>query len=366
MSTPTIKDVALRAETSVASVSRALAGQPGVSEAMRRRVLLAAEELGYRPDEVARSLRRRQTNLIGLVVSTIENVFFTEVARAAERTALSHGYNLLISSTDELLDREESSIAVLHQQLVAGIVLAPAPGDLAGRDYLASSQTPIVLINREPDDAPFPSVRADDEPAAFACVRWMIDQGRTRIAVIAGLPNISTTRDRLAGYRRALNSASLIEDPDFVVPGHASVEGGYDAARDLMNRAAPPDAIFVHNNVMLSGAMLALQDLGIRWPNQVDVAGFGAFSEARLYAPPLTVIAQPAYEMGRVAIELLVDRIRGRASEAPAKVVLPNRLVTREDWVRQQSDRRAGVKRSAALAGDSHRDLTPALARRTS
>lgn len=365
MSTPTIKDVALRAETSVASVSRALAGLPGVSEAMRRRVLVAAEELGYRPDEVARSLRRRQSNLIGLVVSTIENVFFTEVARAAERAALSHGYNLLISSTDELLDREASSIAVLHQQLVAGLVLAPAPGDLAGRGYLATDQTPIVLINREPDNAPFASVRADDESAAFACVRWLIDQGRTRIAVIAGLPNISTTRDRLAGYRRALDSAGLVEEPEFVVPGHASFDGGYDAARDLMIGTSPPDAIFVHNNVMMSGAILALQDLGIRWPNQVDVAGFGAFSEARLYAPPLTVIAQPAYKMGQVAIELLVDRIRGGAPEVPPKVVLRNRLVTREDWVRQQSDRRDGAKRPTSPHGDGFGDLVAGPAQHT-
>jgi LacI family transcriptional regulator len=219
-----------------------------------------------------------------------------------------------------------------------------------------------VLINREPDDTPFRSVRADDESAAFACVRWLIDQGRTRIAVIAGLPNISTSRDRLAGYRRALASAGLVEDPEFVAPGHASTEGGHDAARVLMLRASPPDAIFVHNNVMLSGATLALQDLGIRWPGQIDIAGSGAFSEARLYAPPLTVVAQPAYEMGRVAIELLVDRIRRRASEAPAKVVLRNQLVTREDWVRQQSERRVGVKKSLASLGDSADDpaTTPA------
>ena len=126
-----IKDVAARAGVSVASVSRALAGRPGVSEAMRRRVLLAARELDYRPDQVARSLRRRQTSLIGLVISSIENEFFTQIAHAAEQTAVRHGYNLLISSTDERIDREEASIAVLRQQLVAGIILAPAPGDYA-------------------------------------------------------------------------------------------------------------------------------------------------------------------------------------------------------------------------------------------
>ena len=351
MPSPTIKDVAVQAGVSVASVSRALAGQPGVSEALRRRVLLAARELDYQPDQVARSLRRRQSNLIGLVISTIENVFFTEVARAAERAALAHGYNLLISSTDERVDREEASIAVLHQQLVAGIILAPAPGSVADRTYLAGSQPPIVLINRDPEDSPFAAVRADDEPAAFECVRWLIGQGRSQIAVISGLADVSTTRDRLAGYHRALAAANLPPIPELVVPGHANFEGGYEAARDLMIRSRPPDAIFVLNNVMLTGAVLAIQDLGLRWPNQVDIAGFGAFSDARLFQPPLTLIAQPAYDMGRLAVDVLVEQIKGRPDDERAKIVLRNRLVTRDEWTRQRSERRLAGHRSLGAVG---------------
>lgn len=339
MSTTNIKDVAAHAGVSVASVSRALAGRPGVSEATRRRVLVAARELDYRPDQVARSLRRRQTNLIGLVISTIENEFFTQIAHAAEHAALRHGYNLLIVSTDERIDREESSIAVLRQQLVAGIILAPAPGDATVRDYLSLHQPPIVLINRDLGDPAYPSILADDEDAAYRCITWLIRDGRSRIAVIKGLDDISTTRERMKGYVRALEAENVSRYPELEVAGMATIDGGYRAASDLMIRAKPADAIFVHNNVMLMGAIMALQDLGIDRPGQVDVAGFGAFQRAALFQPPLTLIEQPTYMMAERAVTLLLDQINGRNLHEPKHIVLPNRLVTRDDWLDQRRER---------------------------
>lgn len=339
MPTSKIKDVAAHAGVSIASVSRALAGRPGVSEVTRRRVFVAARELNYRPDEVARSLRRRQTNLIGLVISSIENEFFTQIAHAAEQAALRHGYNLLISSTDERLDREHASIAVLRQQLVAGVILAPAPGDFSSREYLTNDPLPIVLINRDLEGSNFPSISANDEEAAYSCVTWLIREGRRRIAVIKGLDNISTTRERLKGYVRALGESNLPRYSELEITGKATIEGGYQAAFDLMIRANPPDALFVHNNVMLTGATLALQDLRISWPDQVDIAGFGAFRAARLYRPPLTVIQQPTYEMAERAVALLLDRINGRNGEDPKRLVLANRLVTRDDWLSQRAER---------------------------
>lgn len=344
MSTSKIRDVAILAGVSSASVSRAVSGQPGVSEKTRRRVLLAARELDYRPDQVARSMRRRTSNLLGLVVSTIENAFFTEIARAAEQEALRRGFNLLISNTDEHIDREEASFAVLRQQLVAGIILAPAPGDIQARDYLADIQCPIVLINRDMGNSPYPSIVADDEESAFQCTRWLIRQGRRRIGVVSGLENVSTTQHRLDGCRRALESEGLVQYAELQISGKATFDGGYEAARNLMIRTAPPDALFVHNNVMLMGAMLALQDLGLSWPKQVDIAGFGAFSAARLYQPPLTLISQPTHEIGERAVALVVEQIEGRAENSPQRLVLSNRLVTREEWISQRNTRSTSVR----------------------
>lgn len=344
MSTATIKDVAARSGLSVASVSRALAGRPGVSEATRRRVLVAARELDYRPDQVARSLRRRQTNLIGLIVSTVENEFFTQIAQATEQAALRHGYNLLISSTDERIEREESSIAILRQQLAAGIVLAPAPGDASHRAYLSTLRAPIVLINRDLGDPAIPSVLAHDEESAYQCITWLLNEGRRRIGVVRGLDNISTTRERLKGYACALEDAGVQRHPELEIPGLATLEGGYRAAYDLMIRANPPDAIFVHNNVMLTGVVLALQDLGISWPDQVDVAGFGAVKTARLFQPPLTLIQQPTYEMAERAVDMLLGLIDGTGPPSEPHVLLPNRLVTREDWLAQRKERRRSMR----------------------
>lgn len=328
----TVKDVAKLAGVSVATVSRVLVNGPHVSEEKRQRVLEAVRALDYRPDQVARSLRRRRSNLLGLVVSTIENPFFTEVARAAEQAAHQHGYNLIISNTDESRERERDAIAILSQQLVAGVILAPAPGEVASRQYLFTQTLPIVLVNRRLEGVPCPAIVADDEDAAFTCGQELAAHGRKRIAVITGLPEASTTRARLRGFQRALELANLPLDPALQICGDATTQGGYRAARQLMAAPDRPDAIFVQNNVMTQGAILALQDLGVRWPDQVEVAGFGVFSQARLYRPPLTLVSQPTHAMGERAVELLVNRLQDGSTEWAETIVLPNRVITAAEW----------------------------------
>ncbi len=328
----TIKEVAELAGVSVATASRVLSGYPYISAATRQRVLDAVKQLDYQPDQVARSLRRRRANLIGLVVSTIENVFFTEVAHAVEQAARPLGYNLIVCNTDEDPQNEAAYLSILDRQLVAGVILAPAPGDARHLERFIGEKLPIVLINRRLNHLPFPSITCDDETAAFACVSYLAAEGKQRIAAIKGLPGVSTTEERLAGYRRALQAAGLPCQADLEVEGRANLEGGYRAAYALMQRQDRPDALFVFNNVMMQGVVIALQDLGISWPESVDVAGFGAFAAARLYRPPLTVVAQPAHEMGRRALAMLLSCVEGKTAGDAEAVVLPNRIITREEW----------------------------------
>ena len=328
----TARDVAMHAGVSVATVSRVLMGAPHVSPEKRQKVLDAVQALDYRPDQVARSLRTRRSNLIALVVSTIENQFFTEVARAAEQAAIRHGYNLVISNTDEKLEREQEYFSILSQQLVAGVILAPAPGDVASRRYLFEPAFPVVLINRFLQGAPCPTIVADDAEAAEACVNVLIGEGRRRIGCIMGIPEASTTQRRLRGYEAALQQAGLVSPPELRVSGNATFEGGFRAAMQLMSLSEPPDAIFVHNNVMTQGAVLALQDLGLRWPDDLDLAGFGAFMQARLYQPPLTLISQPTHAMGERAVDLLVDLLEHPRPQEAETIVLPCRVVSREEW----------------------------------
>jgi LacI family transcriptional regulator len=326
---PTVKDVAERAGVSVATVSRTLSGYPHVSLATRERVLKVIEEMDYRPDQVARSLRRRRTNLLGLVVSTIENVFFTELARAAEQAAREYGYNLILCNTDENPQQEATYLNILNQQMVAGVILAPAPGNAAHLRPFIENGLPIVLVNRRLDHVDCVSITSDDEEAAYQCVRHLATQGRRRIAAITGLAGVFTTQERLAGYERALAAAGITPDPELVVTGWASLKGGYEAAHQLMNRPNPPDAFFAFNNVMTQGVIIALQEMGVRWPDQVDVAGFGAFENAYLYRPPLTLVRQPTREMGRKAVEMLLQQIDGDVpeNEDRPQIVLSNQLV---------------------------------------
>ncbi|MCX7669996.1 MAG: LacI family transcriptional regulator [Anaerolineae bacterium] len=340
----TIKEVAELAGVSVATASRALSGYPHISAVTRQRVLDAVKQLDYQPDQVARSLRRRRTNLIGLVVSTIENVFFTEVAHAAEQAARPLGYNLIVCNTDEDPQNEAAYLTILNRQLVAGVILAPAPGEARHLERFVGEKLPIVLVNRRLAHLPFPSITCDDEAAAFECVNYLIHEGKRRIAAIMGLPGVSTTGERLAGYRRALRAAGLSWSAELEAQGGANLEGGYRAAYELMQRAERPDALFVFNNVMTQGAVMALQDLGITWPEPVDVAGFGAFAAARLYRPPLTVIAQPAHEIGRRAVTMLLERVEGKVADDGETVVLPNRVITREEWERSLFPRPMGTR----------------------
>jgi LacI family transcriptional regulator len=324
---PTIKDVAQRAGVSVATASRAITGHPNVSARARELVLEAAAALGYQPDPVAQSLRRRRTNLLGLVVSTIENVFFTEVARAAEQSAHRHGYNLIVCNTDENPAQEDSYLSVLDRQLIAGIILAPAPGHAEHLQPYIASGLPIVLVNRRFSHLPLSSVTCDDAAASQQCVQQLISEGRRRIAAITGLEGVSTTEDRLAGYHAAVQAAGV---PVLEVSGGATLEGGYRAMTELLQHDERPDAVFVFNNLMTQGAVMATQDPGLCWPDAIDIAGFGAFQPAKFYRPPLTLIEQPTHAMGERAVAMLIDQIENRDGHQ-THLVLSNRLVPRQE-----------------------------------
>ncbi len=179
---PTVKDVAQRAGVSVATVSRCLSGSSPVKAQTKERVLQAVRELDYRPDQVARSLRRRRTTVIALIISTIENVFFTEVAHAAEIAARDRGYNLIVCNTDENPTLEATYLNILDRQLIAGIILAPAPGDASHLAHYIKKELPIVLINRQLEQYACSSIVSDDRAAALACVNHLIAAGQASAA----------------------------------------------------------------------------------------------------------------------------------------------------------------------------------------
>lgn len=327
--TITMKDVAERAGVSATTVSHVINKTRFVSEEVKTRVLRAMAELNYRPNAIARSLRQKTTHTIGLVISDISNPFFTNLVRGVEDVANKKGYNLVLCNTDERPEKERTYIHVLRQKQIDGLVMAPTGGNQDFISALVEEGFPLVFVDRYLDGIGVPVVAVDNREGAYRAVKHLIDLGHERIAMITGLPSITSTAERFEGYKRALAEHGLVADSGLTRQGNSRVDGGYSAAIGLLEMCPRPTAVFVANNLMTIGVMRALQDKGVRCPEDVAIVGFDDFEWASAFRPFLTTVAQPVYELGKTAAEMLVKRI-GKKRPRMEKVVLKSSLIIRE------------------------------------
>ncbi|HEX3780570.1 MAG TPA: LacI family DNA-binding transcriptional regulator [Pseudonocardiaceae bacterium] len=324
----TIRDVAALAEVSPATVSRVLNADPRVAPELHDRVTRAAETLGYRPNSQARSLRTQATKVLGLIISDIQNPFFTALVRGVEDAASERDYSVVLANADEDLAKERRYLEVTAAERMAGVILSPASTKDTRLNLLTDHGIPVVMIDRRIRAAEVDSVTVNNQKAAKDAVAHLISVGCRRIGVISGPSEISTASDRLAGYRAALRAAGLPMVPELVARGDFRVEGGRRATRELLALEVPPDGLFVTNNLMMVGALEALAAAGVSFPDDIVLAGFDEMSWAGL-APPLTLIEQPTYEIGRRAADLLLRRIAGEQFPAQ-RIVLPAALRVRQ------------------------------------
>lgn len=330
----TISDVAAKAGVSTATVSRALNGKTSVDPELVARVAAAAKELGYRPNGLARNLRKQATAVLALVISDVENPFFTAISRGVEDHAQSAGYSVVLCNSDDDPAKERRYVEVAAQERAAGVVLSPTgvAGNLAA---LRERGTPIVAVDRplaEADDAqvtvPVDTVLVDTRAAAQQATEHLIDAGYQRIACVTGPSGVRTADDRLAGYRDALRAAKRRAEPALVRRTEYKAAGGRRAMDDLFGLDLYPDAVLVANNAMAIGVLEALAERGMRPGRDVGVVSFDDAPWATLIDPPLTVVTQPAYEIGMLAAELLLDRISDPDRE-PKTITLNARLIRR-------------------------------------
>jgi LacI family transcriptional regulator len=330
----TSRDVARRAGVSISTVSHVLNETRFVSDDLRERVLAAMHDLEYQPNAAARSLTLKRSNTIGLVVSDIRNPFFAALTRGVEDVAQQSGYTLVLCNSDENAEREEACLKTLHSRQVDGLLLASAGGADAYLVRLVRAGFPIVLVDRDLPELGVPAILTDNAGGAYAAVRHLIARGHQRIAMVSGRGSISTTTERIAGYHRALCEAGLEVDPRLLVSGDSTSEGGTAAADEVLDTAPSPTAIFSGNNVMSIGVLHAIVRRGLRVPQDVALVGFDDFpfpwSDA--FRPRLTTVAQPTYELGRRAAEMLVNRLAlGESAPAQAeRMVLEGKLMVRE------------------------------------
>jgi LacI family transcriptional regulator, galactose operon repressor len=336
----TTRDVARLAGVSSSTVSHVLNGTRFVSDDVRRRVLGAVQNLGYEPNGVARSLKVNRSMTIGLIISDISNPFFTAVVRGVEDVTQANGYVLVLCNSDEDTAKEAMYLRALRAKRLDGLILAPA-GE--AHDYLRDTvraQFPLVFLNRDVASIDAPAVLLDNEGAAFEATNHLIDLGHRRIGMIGGRPLASTSIERKSGFARALRAAGLPADERLVVSGGSEAEGGHAAALALLSLEPRPTAIFSGNNLMTIGALAAIQERGLSVPQDVALLGFDDFSWAGVFRPRLSTVAQPTYELGCTAANVLLKVMAHGSSQVPRRTLLPGRLVIRESCgaaIRQDS-----------------------------
>jgi LacI family transcriptional regulator len=325
----TIRDVARRAGVSTMTVSRVINGSGYASPETRKRVEQAVGELGYLPNAVARHLRSRRTNTIALVLSDITNPFFTTIARGVEDAAAVRGYAVMFANTDESESEEMQYLRILAQRQIDGVLLVPA-GSSAGPFRLMRTQgIPVVVIDRRVTARHVDEVHCDSVSGAEQLVEHLIALGHRRIAIISGRHNISTAVDRVAGYERALTRAGIEVDPDLIRYDSFSNKAGYDRTREFLSISPRPTAIFAANNFIAFGSLRALRECGLHVPDDMSLVTFDDLPDDWHDDPLLTVLAQPAYDVGRTAAELLLDRLEGKHGSKRQVVLLPGELIIR-------------------------------------
>ena len=328
----TIKEVARTAGVSVGTVSNVLRGSKRVSADVRERVEHAIRSLDYHPNQIARSLKTRQTRLLGIVISDIANPFFPQMVRGAEDAALKHGYLLIASNTDDQVEREKRVMAVMRTQRVDGILLVVAPNDTDSihiRNTL-ESKTPLVCLDRIPPGLRLHSVATDAVHGAEMCMRHLISLGHRRIGIITGNLLLRTAQDRLKGYQNALQEAGLPTEPGLILAGDFRFESGYVLTKQLMLGGKCPTALFVANGMMGLGALKAIKELGLRCPEDLAFAVFDELPGNGSFSPEITTVVQPAYEIGRQGAEMLIRHIESGEPPQPVEIRLMPELHIRE------------------------------------
>ncbi|GAA4674439.1 LacI family DNA-binding transcriptional regulator [Phytohabitans rumicis] len=324
----TIYDVARRAEVSPATVSRVVNGHANVDPTLAERVRRAMRELEYRPNAVARNLRRSRTTLWAVIISDIGNPFFTSLVRGVEDVAQRAGFSVVLCNTDEDPTKESQYLDAALTEQMAGVIISPS-GRANHVNRLVDARVPVVVIDRQVSGAHVDTVLVDNEHGASLATTHLIESGYERIACITGPEGVFTAMRRLRGYRRALEDHDREYDPDLVRHGDFRSDGGYRAMASLLALRPRPDAIFAGNNLMTVGAVECLVDSRIEVPAEMGVVGFDDVPWAHLVRPSLTTVAQPTYELGREAAQLLTQRI-ATPDRPPTVITLETKLQIRD------------------------------------
>jgi len=328
----TLKQIAQEVGVSVMTVSRALNNRENVDQNTRQRILKTAKRLGYRPNHIAKSLVLRKTFTIGVVIPEITHSFFPEVIRGIEEVSYNAGYQLILTHSAEDFEREKKAILTLETKRVDGILISTAETvqDFSLYQEFLEFNFPMVFFDRCVNGIGATCVSINDEESAYMITRHLIEHGYKKIAHLSGPAKVSIGLARLNGFRRALQESGIEVKEEWIVGSGFHESGGYTAMQSLLNRSPQdrPRAVVAVNDPAAFGAMQAIQEANLRIPEDIAIVGFSDDIRAPLMPTPLTTIRQPAYEVGKISAQKLLDIIEGRQKE-PQEIVIPTRIIFR-------------------------------------
>ena len=332
----TIKDVAKVANVSITTVSRVSNGSKGVSAKTRRRVLNAIRKLGYSPSAMASGLKTRISKSIGIAVPDTIGDFYGEVINGIESVATENEYNLIISLNHHIVEEELSAVNFFKAKKVDGAILVTTSGDDDYVNFLINEGYNIVLLDRDPHGLKVDTVKIDNFHGGYIATEYLLSLGHSNILFIEGVSYIDSSKERFNGYKKALKDKEIKFNNDFILSGDFTVRSGYSSVKKYLEKYGLNfTAIFAANDQMAMGAIKALNDKGISVPDEVSIIGFDDSYISPYTIPPLTTIKQRREEMGKVAAELLLDRISSYNDEerTPRQIIIPVELVERKSAI---------------------------------
>jgi LacI family transcriptional regulator len=328
MKKATIKDVAKSAGVSIGSVSKVLNNKDYVSVEVRKRVLDSIEQLNYQVNANARSLKALKTNKIGLIVSDISNVYMMSLAKAIEDRVRSMNYHMLIMSHNEDIQTEREVLQLILEQRVDALILVPTGGNADMIQAVIRHKIPVILVDRKVDGIISDIIVDDNYYGSYKAISYLHSLGHNRIGVIYGTETISIGKERLEGALAAIDELECSTDTSLIVPGRFTVEEAYKATTELLLLPEPPSAIYCCNNRMTIGMLKAIQEQGLKIPEEISVIAFGDSAQWELFQPPLTLITQSLKRIGVETAAILKNRLVMEAAfESKNIVIRPDLLI---------------------------------------
>ena len=329
MTVITIKDIARKAGVSVATVSYVVNQTRYVSPERKARVLQAIAELGYSPNAIARSLRQKNTRMIGLIVPDSSNPFFAEIAKGVEDAGYERGYSVILCNSNASIERELVYLDLLRSKRVDGIIFIATTTRVDQIRPFVAAGIPVAVFYRDNPDLDIDTFRIDNVKAGCMATRHLIDLGHRQIACIQPASAQTPSGQRVDGYKQAMQESGLTWDEALLPRGDNRVSGGKEAAQALVSSGRPFSAIFSSNDAMAIGAMRALREMGYAMPQDVSIVGVDDIILASYTEPPLTSVAQPKYEAGCQAVDFVIQRVEGGYNQGPRNVLLEIELIVR-------------------------------------